>query len=273
MARALVSVGDRLAGEELSSRVGRCVHSVLNERGWHRAASAETRRDIIQECLLRLIDRMQKGFDGIDVQFRSYLYKVVYSVTATEVSRSGQTVSLDQEVARADGSAVPLRELIGLEIAPWLTKALDSSDPVAEMERADQAARVTAALARLRREDREALRLFEVERLSSREVAARLRTTDGNIWVRLYRARERLYRAYLFTFFQKRSRVDEGLILDCIERLPAGEAAVMGIWWKEGMSVRKIAKRLQIPEDACRDLLDRGRANLAGMLEERADAS
>lgn len=194
-------------------------------------------------------------------------------MTSSEVEQARKTTSLDQEVSRPDGSSVPLRDLILLEITPWLGRVIDPTDPIEGIAWAEQARGVAEALAALSPRDREVLRLFEVEGLSTREVARRMKLTEGNVSVILHRARDRLARAYLLTYAQTPSGVDETWIPSLIERLPQEEAAVLRIWWKDGGSVKEIARRLAIPEDRCRELLERGKANLARLAEETPRAS
>lgn len=273
LARAGVLTDDQAASEELWSRIARCVNFVLNQYGWFTIVSADMRHDMVQESLLRLIDRVQRGFDGVDRQFKTYVYKVVYSVTSSEVKRTQRSISLDQEVSRPDGSPVPLRDLIAQEIMPWLGVAIEPSDPAEAMAQAERARRVAEALRALSPRDREVLRLFEVEGLSTREIAQRMGMTEANVSVRLHRAKERLFKEYIRTFAPTPSGVDDAWISFLIEKLPQDEAAVLQIWWKEGSSVREIARRLGIPEDRCRDLLDRGKANLSRLAEESPDAS
>jgi RNA polymerase sigma factor (sigma-70 family) len=271
--RAVVLAGDQMALREVSSRLARCVNFVLNQYGWFKAATEDMREEIVDESLARLIERVQRGFDGVDVQFKTYVYRVVYSVTSSEIQHARKTTSLDQEVAKADGSIVPLRDLIMLDVTPWLGRVFDPTDPLEGMARAEQAGRAAEALAALNPKDREVLRLFEVEGLSTREVARRMGDTEGSISVRLHRCRDRMCRAYLRTLARRPSGVDETWIPSLVERLPQEEAAVMRIWWKEGGSVREIAKRLGIPEDRCKELLDRGKGNLARLAEETPRAS
>jgi len=271
--RAVVLDGDQTALAELSSRLARCVNFVLNQYGWYRAATVAMREDIVQESLVRLFECFRRGFTGVDAQFKTYLYRVVYSVTSSEVKQARNTLSLDQEVAKADGSFVPLRDLIMLQITPWAGRIIDPTDPVEGIARAEQAGRAAEALAALNPKDREVLRLFEVEGLSTREVARRMGDTEGSISVRLHRCRDRMCRAYLRTLARRPSGVDETWIPSLVERLRQEEAAVVRIWWKEGGSVREIAKRLRIPEDRCKELFDRGKGNLARLAEEAPRAS
>ena len=271
--RAIVAQGDKTALEEVSSRLDRCVAFVLNQNGWFKMASLAMREEIAAEALVRLVDRVQRGFDGSESQFKTYVYKVVYSVTSSEVKRARKTSSLDEEVPRADGSSVSLRELMGLEITRWVGRAIDLTDPLEGMARAAQAGRVARALRMLSRVDREVLRLFEVEGLSTRETARQMNLSEGNVSVKIHRARERMARAYLRTYALSPIGLDEAWIPSLIERLPRDEADVLRIWWRDGGSAREIARRLGIAEDRCRDLLDRGKASLAMLAEETPRAS
>lgn len=271
--RAVVLAGDQAALQEVSSRLARCVNFVLNQYGWFKVATVTMREEIIQESLVRLVERVQRGFDGVGAQFKTYVYRVVYSVTSSEAAQARKTVFLDQEVPRADGSSVPLRDLLLLEITPWLGRVIDPTDPIEGIARAEQAGRVVEALRELNVRDRELLRLFEVEGLSTREVARRMKLTEGNVSVILHRARDRMARAYLQTYARSPSGMDEEWISSLIERLPSDEAAALRIWWKDGGPVKEIARRLAMPEDRCRDLLERGKANLARLAEETPRAS
>ncbi len=271
--RAVVHDGDQAALTEVSSRLAACVNFVLNQHGWYRLASEDMRADMVDESLLRLVTRIQRGFDGVNAQFKTFVYKVVFSVTSLAIRQASRTASLDQETPRADGSMAPLRELLMLEVTPWLGKVIDPTDPIEGMARCDRAGRVAKVLACLKPDDREVLRLFEVEGLSSREVAGRLGLTEGNVWVKLHRARDRMLRLYLMTYATSPVGADEAWIACLIERLRSDEAAVLRIWWKAGESVRGIAKELGIPEGRCKELLEQGKVRLAGLAEETPRAS
>ncbi len=271
--RAVVFDGDQAALEQMSLRLARCVNFILNQRDWFRIATLGMREDIVQESLVRLIDRVQRGFDGVDGQFKTYVYRVVYSVTSTEVLKAQKMTSLDGEVSTPDGSPVPLRELIATQITPWVGSVVNPTDPIEGLAQAEHAQRVAEAMKVLSGTDREVLRLFEVEGLSTREVSRQMNLTEGNVSVRLHRARDRMCRAYLGTYARSQTRVDEAWIPSLIERLPQDEAAVLRSWWKDDGSVKRIAIRRAIPEDTCRDLLDRGKAALWRLAEETPRAS
>lgn len=273
LTRALVLDGDQAALREFTSRLHKCANSVLNQYGWFREATPAMREEIVDESLARLIDRFRRGFDGVNAQFRTYIYKVVFAVTYKEVKRIRKETSLDQEATRPDGSTAPLRDLIQLDITPWPGEVIDPNDPVEGIARSERATRLARALQRLKPEDRRILRLFEVEGLSTREVGRAMGFTEGNVSVRIHRAKDKLCRAYLRTFVETPSGMDEDRILSLVERLPSDEAAVLRIWWKEGVSLKKIAERLAIPEDRCRDLLARGKAHLVLLAEETPGAS
>ena len=271
--RAVVHDGDQVALTEVSSRLAACVNFVLNQHGWYRLASEDMRADMVDEALLRLVTRIQRGFDGVDAQFKTFLYKAVFSVTSLAIKQASRTTSLDQETPRADGSMAPLRDMLMLEVTPWMGKVIDPTDPIEGMARCARAGRVAKVLACLKPDDREVLRLFEVEGHSSREVATRMGLTEGNVSVRLHRARDRMLRLYLLTYAGSLAGADEAWIASLIERLRPDEAAVLRIWWKAGESVRGIAKELGIPEDRCKALLEQGKVRLAGLAEETPRAS
>ncbi len=273
LVRALALSGDPAAMEEMSSRLARCVTFVLNQRGWFKAVSLSMREEIVEESLVRLIDRVQRGFDGDDAQFKTYVYRVVYSVTSSEARAASRSRSLDEEITRADGSRLPLRDLILGETSPWLGKVAEATDPLEGMARDERARRVAEALGSLAPTDRELLRLFEVEGLSTREISQRMDLKENNVSVRLHRARDRMCRAYLHSYARGEAGIDQQWISSLIESLPREEAAVLQSWWEEGGSVREIGARLGMPERRCRDLLDRGRSDLARLAEETRHAS
>ena len=271
--RTVALTGDVSALAELSSRLHKCVHFVLNQSEWFTSVSADRREDIVQECLTRLLGRMRKGFDGVEAQFKTYLYKVVYSVTVTEASRNTGLSSLDQEFPTADGSSRRLRDQLMGDVSPWGSAGGDPGDAGEGMARADREGRLAAALATLGPTDREALRLFEVEGQSTRDIAQRLRVSEGSVSVRLHRARDRMLRAYLRTYAGAPVSGEEEWITTLIGRMAGTVGAALTLWWREGGSARQVAARLGLPEDRCRDLLARGKAALACLAEETPRAS
>jgi RNA polymerase sigma factor (sigma-70 family) len=270
--RAIVLEGDDAALKEFVSRLHRCTNTVLNQRGWFREATVATREEIVDESLTRLIEVYKRGFDGVNEQFRKYIYKVVFAVTYEEVKRLRRESLLDQEVTRPDGSTAPLRDLVRLDITPWPGQVIDPTDPVEGIARSERAKRLASALAVLKPEDREMLCLFEVENLSTREIARRMGLSEGNVSVRLHRAKDKVCRAYLKTFAETPSKRDEKWIPFLIERLPADEAAVLRIWWQVGGAIANIAEQLGILEGHCKAMFDRGKAHLVRLAEETPHA-
>src|SRR5262245_35473197 len=87
----LAQGGDPEAGAVLMVRVKKCITFLIRQRGWWEMVGADAREeDLPSEAALRLLMRVQRGFDGTPEQFRSYLYRTVASVCSEAVARQAQ---------------------------------------------------------------------------------------------------------------------------------------------------------------------------------------
>lgn len=149
----------------------------------HDAARATARRlcrshadgdDLFHEAALRALDRLGDLRD--EARFRPWFYAILLSAhrARTRVPIWRRWFPLDDapEVAAPSGPGVTWEE-------DWL-----------------RARRVTAALARLPAEQREAIVLFEVDGFSIEEVAAMQDASVNAVKTRLSRGRDRLRREY-----------------------------------------------------------------------------
>jgi RNA polymerase sigma factor (sigma-70 family) len=270
--RSVALDGDSLASREISSRLAACVNKVLNQRGWFAMIGEDRREDIVQECLERLIRCVRRGFTGVNMQFRTYLYDVVYSVTVLAVHKGSKEVSLDAEIGAADGSTRTVRELVEADLESSLGPVPNSKDPVEGLARAERSKRLAEVLATMFPEDRKLLCAFEVEKRPIKEIALSFGLTESNVSVRLHRLRDQAYRGYIRSYARTPSEVNEEWIVRLIGRLPEETGAVIHLWWKAKASVREIAKRLGLPEERCRVLLVRGKVDLSRLAEEGAGA-
>ncbi len=149
----------------------------------HDAARATARRlcrshadgdDLFHEAVLRALDRLDDLRD--EARFRSWFYAILLS-------------------AHRARSRVPLwRRWFPLDDAPEVPAP--SGPGVTWEEDWLRARRVSAALARLPAEQREAIVLFEVDGFSIEEVAAMQRASVTAVKTRLLRGRDRLRREY-----------------------------------------------------------------------------
>lgn len=79
-----------------------------------------------------------------------------------------------------------------VELQEWTSTAGEGGEGRVALERAERSAAVCEAIAALPLEMREAIVLFEYERLSHSEIAAAVGATPKAIETRIYRAREKL---------------------------------------------------------------------------------
>ena len=135
----------------------------------HLAVSDHDAEDIVQEAYLRAL-RYYDSFKGVNP--RAWLLAVVRH-TAYSLFRRDPMAAVTLEFSE-DAHSPP-----------------EPGGPERELERADNTARVQAALDQLPRQFREVLVLRELEDLSYLDIARIVRAPTGTVMSRLSRARER----------------------------------------------------------------------------------
>jgi RNA polymerase sigma-70 factor (ECF subfamily) len=173
---ARLAEGDAAAWTEFVVRDGplvlALVRRALHTRGI-RAGDSDV-EDIVSEVFAAFLERerhLVKSFRW-GCSWRSWLAIVAQGRIGRWLRSRGKT------------AGVPLDEQLVAEES--------SEGPLAQADRADQAARLKAAIAKLPERDRIALRLFYEEKLSREEIGRVLATTAEHAGVILDRARRKL---------------------------------------------------------------------------------
>ena len=179
--------GDLDAFERLTSRYERKVYSLA----WRMLRQEQDAEDVTQQTFLSLLENL-KGFRG-EASFSTWLLRVA-THAALKVIRKRQgldTVSLEQATESSEeGDPVPHPEYI----ADWRQSP-------EELVRKNETQRlIEEALAQLDEKHRLVFLLRDVEGMSVRETAESLGLSEGNVKVRLLRARLQL-RERLTRFF------------------------------------------------------------------------
>ncbi len=179
--------GDLDAFEQLTSRYERKVYSLA----WRMLRQEQDAEDVTQQTFLSLLENL-KGFRG-EASFSTWLLRVA-THAALKVIRKRQgldTVSLEQATESSEeGDPVPHPEYI----ADWRQSP-------EELVRKNETQRlIEEALAQLDEKHRLVFLLRDVEGMSVRETAESLGLSEGNVKVRLLRARLQL-RERLTRFF------------------------------------------------------------------------
>jgi RNA polymerase sigma-70 factor (ECF subfamily) len=166
-----VQRGDEAALGELMERWELAVKAVI-ARIVLNAAEAE---ELAQETFVRVWQQREKFRGG--AEFRPWVFAIAVNLARNRLRwwRRRPTVEL-QEWSAAEGAGTEETREAG----------------ASALERAERAAAVQAAIAALPRELREAIVLFEYERLSQAEIAAIVGVTSKAVETRIYRAREKL---------------------------------------------------------------------------------
>ncbi|MBI4635414.1 MAG: sigma-70 family RNA polymerase sigma factor [Candidatus Rokubacteria bacterium] len=236
---------------ELSRRLRRCVHWVLNRMpGGHRL-SGEV-EDIVGDARLRLELLRHRGFEGGAPEFRTYLYKVVVSACVEAANRQRWTASLDAPVALPDGEAKPLGDVLREMVDPHLRADV-------EVETAEEASRVRTALASLDGRCRSLLRRFHVEERPIKELARAEGARANTIEVALSRCRQRLYAAVLFSYVDGSRANRREQVTQAAQHLEGQLGEVFRAWWAENRSPTQISKQLGVEPGEARRLLARAK--------------
>lgn len=128
--------------------------------------------DIVQETFLRVWKRRDDLLDD-----REQVYGFIFTIARNyrkDLLRKARREVLQAEISDEDGGVTEERPA-------------ETADENAAIRR-----RLNAALAHLPPLLREAFTLFQLGELSVREIARQTNTTEGNVKVRIYRAKEKL---------------------------------------------------------------------------------
>ena len=131
--------------------------------------------DIVQEVFL-VVSRRLAGFRG-DARFTSWLFEITRKIVANHRRRRRWLV-------------------LGTGKEVWARLASSDRDPLAELERRQAGALVYRALDRLPEKYRTVLVLYEIEGLSTREIAELCQLHLSTLKVHLFRAREKFMARY-----------------------------------------------------------------------------
>lgn len=137
-------------------------------------SSYATACDIVQETFVRVWKRRDELMDD-DAQIRGLVYTIARNYRIDIVRKTGREVP-QEEITDEDLGAPPSAPRPG-----------EAEDENAALRR-----RLLAALAELPPTLREAFTLFQVARLSIREIARQTNVTESNVKVRIHRAKMRL---------------------------------------------------------------------------------
>lgn len=252
--------GDPADMAELSSRLRRCAHWVLNRMPGGLSLSGEV-DDIVGEAHLRLEQLRTRGFLGGPLEFKTYLYKVVVSACVAAASGRRFTESLDAPVELPDGATKPLGEMIRSMVDPQLSAP-------AELEGAEQRTRVRRALETLDPRCRRLLERFHLEELPISELARREQTRTNTIEVALTRCRQRLYAAFLRTYLDAGDPDWKPRVARATAELAGLPGRVFRAWWTENRSVTDIGKEIEQTPAETRELLAKAKLEVWRLLGE-----
>jgi RNA polymerase sigma-70 factor (ECF subfamily) len=135
--------------------------------------NAREAEDLAQETFVRLWQQREKFREG--AEFRPWIFAIAVNLARNRLRWWRRRPEVELE----EWSAVEETRSPGVK-------------PAGELETAERAEAVRAAIAALPAELREALVLFEYEEMSHAEIAAAVGATPKAVETRIYRAREKL---------------------------------------------------------------------------------
>jgi len=166
-------VQDCLAGRtDAIERLVRTYQDRLVNAMYRITVCAEDAHDVVQECFLRALERLDT-FAG-ESSLYTWLYRVAVNIALGQKRRRKPLLRLDDELRGGDED---------------VAEAVERSDPGRFLEQAEQADLVQRALAALAPEFRTVLVLKEIEDQSYQEIAEVLGCPIGTVRSRLHRAR------------------------------------------------------------------------------------
>lgn len=257
--------GDSRCASELRRRILRCAIAIARKTRWMDALDAsELEEDVPDEALLRLLARIRQGFDGECQQFRSYLYRVVTSVTADSVRRNldrRALSSLDSPFETSDGTQTTLRDFVDNTARLGPSSRYDRGPE--ETSLGDERSReLAAAVCRLDPWCRVLIQEAVIGARPHAAIAAENRVTVQMLDVSLKRCTERLYRGLLASYATGTDISRRRQIAEAAQALPEELRSVFVPWWTSNLSVRQIASDLGVPVDVARRRLARAKATM-----------
>jgi RNA polymerase sigma factor (sigma-70 family) len=226
--------------------------------------ASELEEDVPDEVLLRLLARVQQGFSGEFPQFRSYLYRVVTSVTADSVRRNldrRALISLDAPFETADGTEMTLRDFVD-NTSRMGKMAHYDREPEGATLHEEQSHELASAICGLDPWCRLLIRDGVIGGRPHADIAAEHGVSVQMLDVSLKRCTERLYRGLLAAYASGSSVSRRRQIAEAAQGLPEELRGVFVPWWTENLSVRQIALDLGIPVDIARRRLARAKATM-----------
>ena len=167
--------GDELAFESLFNRHRRRIFALA----FRYTGVREDAEDIVQQTF-------QKAF----VHLHEFEGKSSFSTWATRIAINQALMSLRTRRALRE---VPIDDL---EVRPLVPEPADANpDPEVNCSQKERARILFAAMRQLRPGMRRAIHLKEMEELSARETAVRMRVSVGTVKARVFRARKQLGKA------------------------------------------------------------------------------
>jgi len=179
--------GDRAAREELLMHHRDRLRRMIAVRLDRRMAARVDPSDVVQEALTQASQRLSSYLRERPLPFYPWLRQLAWE-RLIELSRR-HIYAQKRSVTREEPSALDLPDESALELANRLLAP--GSSPMNHLLRAEQRARVQAALTRLATRDREVLVLRHLEQLSTAEMAAVLGIREGAVKTRHLRALQR----------------------------------------------------------------------------------
>jgi RNA polymerase sigma factor (sigma-70 family) len=191
--RGVASVRDSVADEELvaAARSGdELAFESLFERHRRRIFALAFRYTGVREDAE---DIVQQTFQKAFVHLHKFEGKSSFSTWATRIAINQALISLRTRRALRE---VPMDDLSSDEVRPLVPEPADTNpDPEVNCSRKERARILFAAMRQLRPGMRRAIHLREMEELSARETAARMRVSVGTVKARVFRARKQLGKA------------------------------------------------------------------------------
>jgi RNA polymerase sigma-70 factor (ECF subfamily) len=170
--------GDELAFESLFKRHQRRIFALA----FRYTGVREDAEDIVQQTF-------QKAF----VHLHEFEGKSSFSTWATRIAINQALVSLR---TRRTLREVSMDDLTTDDVRPLVPEPADANpDPEVNCSQRERARILSAAMKRLRPAMRRAIYLKEMEELSARETATRMRVSVGTVKARVFRARKQLGKA------------------------------------------------------------------------------
>ena len=182
-----VRAGDAIAREQLLMRHRGRLRQMVAFRLDRRMAARVDASDVVQEALTDAARKLSDYVRKRPLPFYPWLRQLAWERLVELHRRHIRAQS--RSVMREEWRGVPLSD----ESADGLADRLLASGtgPMGHLLRKELRSRVQAALAAMPERDREVLVLRHLEQLSTREMAAVLRTTEGAVKTRHLRALQR----------------------------------------------------------------------------------